>query len=165
MQQLNQYRTFRGHIVEQMADGRMVDPVIMAMTRHHAETDEERSHIIEFCSVQGFDVRHLNILLLNMGRRTPFLGLNVMVRAQEDGRMVTCTTKLNDSLFWSDNRLKCDDSVLPETIRTTMRGKGLGHLVEHPYLPKDLPLASITQGKTHWVAMFNVNRKAAKPVV
>lgn len=156
---MNKYRLFRSKIVQQMPDKTVVDPVLMCMIEHHAKTVEDAAAIRAFCTEPGFRLRHLQILLENIGNRTPFLGLNISVNTWEENRMATCSMKVSQDVFWADNLLKCNNCMLPETLLGTMRGRGLGELIDHPYLPKDLVIAKVTQGKTHLVVSFDVNAK------
>lgn len=159
---MTNYRIFRNNIVEKLPDGRHVDPVLMSMARHHGETDEQIDEIVEFCSLRPIHVRQLDILLRNIGRRIPFLGSAIGVTTWEGDRLAICTMNMGNGLVWGSNQLKCSDSVIPETLRVTMRGRALGEVVEHPYLPKDLVLATVTQAKDHWVANFDAKRRPRK---
>lgn len=156
------YRIFRGNIVETRSNGKHIDPVLMNMARHHCETDDEIDQLIEFLGLRPIHHRQLDILLRHMGRRVPFLGTSVAIDAWEGDRLITCTMTMGNGLVWSRNRLIYQNGVIPETLRTTLRGRGLGELVLHPYLPTDLTLANMTQAKDHWSVNFDAKRRPRK---
>jgi hypothetical protein len=161
------YRNLQGRIVEQMGPKLYVDPVLSSLIRHHVgEGDDEdtvrlTAGLLRFVSLR-IERDHLDVLLQMLPNPLPFAAVNLSTRTDgmaHDVVRITCSTLLAPGVFWDGSSLKCENSVLPESVRTIARGMPLGDLVGHPYLPTDLPLASITQGKTHWVANFKAPKR------
>lgn len=162
------YRSYQGAIVEALSNKLYVDPILTNMIRHHAgDGDDEETRraydgFLRFVTLQRIERDHVDVVLQLAGRRLGFQGVNLLTtsaRTDQGVVRVSCASKLSEQLFWDGRSLKCENSVLPETIRSTMRGRPLGELVQHPYLPDDLPIASLTQGTSHWVAHFNAPKR------
>lgn len=161
------YRNLQGYVVEQMGPKLYVDPILSCLIRHHvgegddAETVRLTEGLLSFVSLR-IEREHLDVVLGMLPNPLPFAAVNLGARTDRLANGVvrtSCSTLLAPGVFWDGRSLKCENSILPESVRTIARGMPLGDLVGHPYLPIDLPLSSISQGKTHWIANFKVPRR------
>lgn len=166
---MSAYRLFRGEIVEELPDGKVVDPFLMALVRHHSATPDDEAELLSFLRTNGFRLRHLEILLKRFGNRIPLLASRLDVTTWEGDRMLRCTNlaTTKGNLHWSQAMLRCDHHPIPESIAPSMRHRRLGEVVEHPYMPPDLVIGTFEQVGARWTVQFEAlgrkaHRKAAR---
>lgn len=138
-----------------MEDGGLLDPVLFAIVRHHADSEEDRVDLVEFMRTGVVGVAQLRILLRHLGNRRPLLmdGFSTSTtagrlpgRSGAKLRNATCTMSLdNGRASWAQGRLTVNRLKLPETVLSNLDGRPLGDVVDHPYLPGDLV---ITEART-----------------
>lgn len=153
-------RLFRGEIVEELPDGKVADPFIMALVRHHAENEKDISDLLSFLRTSGFQTRHLAILLERLGRRIPLLASRVDLTTWDGDRMLRCREiAMPKGIRWRDGALSCDHMPLPDSITMSIEGRRLGNIISHPYLPPGLVINEFEQIGARWTVRFRTQDK------
>lgn len=152
------YREYNFCILEDIGD-RLVDPVLMSIIRHHANEHLEQRDIIEFCS-ESFHAQQLDKLLRRCGKRESLAVKTISVENGFDTygtqKPVTiASVEMSDMLRWEGGRFLACTGTIPESTANALVGKPLRHLLEHPYLPSDLPIRQVVTHDTHWTATFS----------
>jgi hypothetical protein len=144
----------------QLPDGGLVDRVSMAIVRHHADASADRRDIVEMLRT-GASMAQLEILLRHLGNRRTLLmssfsttTTNGRLPGRNGGRLrnVACSMSLRSGqVVYGGGRLTLTHLTLPDTVMTGLVGRPVSTVIEHPYLPDDLVIASVRRQDTRGV--------------
>lgn len=140
---------YRDTIVERYED-RWVDPFLLALIRHHAESGEDRRDILEYCLLP-VHTEQLDILLRHIGSGMPLLAHGEMTTdVWEDGKVLTARMNLGDDgeIWWSRRMITLHGYALPQTVAGGAVGRTVREIVTHPYIPEDLVINEIHPATT-----------------
>lgn len=157
-----------GNIVLEMMHGSKLDPFLANFVRYHAEPEQQPA-LIEFMRT---DPTFRQITLFTSLLKNPRELLVSEMRIQELGLANTeslqlrCVAKVPDGhIVWDTGREISCRRRIPETIGETLVGQPLSALIEHPYLPADLPISYFNQNALNWMVTTTMpgwpTRKAA----
>lgn len=152
-------------MVEEIGGGNHADPFLMTLIRHHSETPEDVDELVSFCRHQGFHIRHLEILLKRFGRRIPLMATRVSTTTWSGERMLRCTDLIMQAggLRWHGGLLMSEGHPIPESVANAVRGRTLGEVIEHPYMPQGLVIDAFEQDGDRWTMRFKaLTRKGAR---
>lgn len=151
-------------IVEELPDGVLVDPFLMCVIRHHADTEEERADMLRMCCGQSVSKDQLAVLLKYMGNGQPLLMQSIGSTSKKGNKVFSCRLSMRDgNLHWDGDRLSVRLQKLPETVMSAMVGRPLKDVIAHPYYPQDLEIASVKERDQGWMLELTIpTRQEAK---
>ena len=153
-------RLFRGELVEDLPDGKVADPFVMALVRYHARSPQDEADLLAFLRAPGFQKVHLEMLLKRLGPCLPLLASRIEVTTWEGGRMLKCNAlSLPNGVRWRDGTMSCDNNPLPDSVAVSIEGRRLGDVIQHPYLPAHLVIDWFEQAGARWSVRFRAQTK------
>jgi hypothetical protein len=128
----------------QLADGGLIDPIMLAIIHHHADTEEDRFDLVDFARTGINGIDQLRIMLKHLGNRRRLL-MDAFSSQTSNGRLpgrngsrlrnVDCTVSLNHGrVRWGQGILTLNHLSVPATIMATLEGRPITDVVDHPYL-------------------------------
>ena len=128
----------------------VIDAAYAQLLRHHTSTPEEMADVVAF-SQETFTTRQLGILFANMGPRLPLLVPDMRIERKRQGGLLRADLRFDLHVRWSSGRLKVSQSMIPHTLATAMTGRPMRAVLDHPYVPDDLVVASVGERDGTWV--------------
>jgi hypothetical protein len=141
-----------GQWASETVDGIRIDVMLTTMIRHHVTTEQEFADVLEFMKMPC-DVKHFDILFRNMGRRLPLAVSWLNVERQRGDTIMRGNMHFGPELYWSNGQLIVG-ARMPEAVLMALEGRLMTEIVDHPYMPRTLRIASMRQERTssRWVA-------------
>lgn len=127
-----------------------VDAAYACLLRHHTSTQDELAEAVGF-SQETFSMRQLGALLSHMGPRLPIMAQDVHIERKDRGRVLRAEIRFDLDTRWVSGRLSVSQSVLPHTVATAAIGRPLTDILDSPYLPAHLVVASVDDVNGCWV--------------
>lgn len=148
------FRRLRDTVVEEVGN-RLVDPVLMAFVRHHADTEDDREDLLSYLGQTGVvDWTRLAVLTKHLGTRRTLLLATIEIEAFNGGRTLVSKIDFGEhhQLWWKAGRLIQYENMPPQTIAAALPGRPLSDLIEHPYLPRDILIDTFESSDARWSA-------------
>ena len=130
----------------------VVDAAYAQLLRHHTSTPDELAEAVAF-SQELFTMRQLGILLAHMGPRLPLAAEDVHVERKNRGGVLRADIRFSLHVRWTSGRLCISRPHLPDTLAMAAIGRPLRDVLDHPYIPENLVIASIDERDRQWIIL------------
>lgn len=141
-----------GQWASETIDGRRIDVMLSTMIRHHVTTDEEFADVLEFMTMPC-DMKHFGILVRHIGRKLPLAVNYLNIERQHENNTLRGYMHFGPELYWGRGQLIIG-TRLPEAVLMALEGRLMTEVIDHPYIPRTLRIASMRpeKGSNRWIA-------------
>ena len=105
-------------------------------------------------------MRQLGILLAHMGPRLPIMAEDVHVERKNQGRVLRAEIRFSLNVRWITGKLCISRPHLPDTVVAAAIGRPMTDILDHPYIPANLIIASMEEHNGRWVAVPETNAES-----